>query len=97
VASRSPAGNCDARLRRRTGVNFARRNPRIAANRAAGNTAVREVMSERVYYCFDKDDVEDAAKLMAEHQTTKNATTRDLFRCSQSSRDREAYPCCCRP
>jgi CBS domain-containing protein len=25
-------------------------------------------MSERVYYCFDNDDVEDAAKLMAEHQ-----------------------------
>jgi CBS domain-containing protein len=31
----------------------------VAENRSAGNTAVREVMSERVYYCFDNDDVED--------------------------------------
>src|SRR6266545_2425608 len=37
-----------------------------AENRSAGNTAVREVMSEHIYYCFDNDDVEDAAKLMAE-------------------------------
>jgi CBS domain-containing protein len=40
----------------------------VAENRSAGNTAVREVMSERVYYCFENDDVEDAARLMAEHQ-----------------------------
>jgi CBS domain-containing protein len=43
----------------------------VAENRAAGNTAVREVMSERVYYCFDNDDVEDAAKVMAEHQVRR--------------------------
>jgi CBS domain-containing protein len=38
----------------------------VAEDRSAGNTAVRDVMSERVYYCFENDDVEDAAKLMAE-------------------------------
>src|SRR5918995_1405164 len=40
----------------------------VAEERSAGNTTVREVMSEHVYYCFENDDVEDAAKLMAEHQ-----------------------------
>jgi CBS domain-containing protein len=29
------------------------------------------MLSERVYYCFDNDDVEDAAKLMAEHQVRR--------------------------
>jgi CBS domain-containing protein len=43
----------------------------VAENRSAGNTAVREVMSERVRYCFDNDDVEDTAKLMAEHQVRR--------------------------
>src|SRR6266516_3157302 len=43
----------------------------VAETRSVGNTAVREVMSERVYYCFDNDDVEDAAKLMAEHQVRR--------------------------
>ena len=40
----------------------------VAEERPSGNTAVRQVMSERVYYCFEDDDVEQAAKVMAEHQ-----------------------------
>src|SRR5213078_3193123 len=28
----------------------------VADDRPGGNTAVREVMSERVYYCFEDDD-----------------------------------------
>jgi CBS domain-containing protein len=40
----------------------------VAEDRPAGNTAVRQVMSERIYYCFEDDDINDAAKIMAEHQ-----------------------------
>ena len=40
----------------------------VAEERPTGNTAVREVMSEHVYYCFEDDDVEQAASVMAEHQ-----------------------------
>ncbi|HEX9324175.1 MAG TPA: CBS domain-containing protein [Xanthobacteraceae bacterium] len=43
----------------------------VAEDRAGGNTAVREVMSERVYYCFEDDDVEQAAKVMSEHQVRR--------------------------
>ena len=43
----------------------------VAENRPAGNTAVREVMSERIYYCFEDDDVGDAAETMAEHQVRR--------------------------
>jgi CBS-domain-containing membrane protein len=40
----------------------------VAEERPSGNTAVRQVMSEHVYYCFEDDDIEQAAKVMAEHQ-----------------------------
>lgn len=40
----------------------------VAEDRASGNVSIREAMSERVYYCFDDDDVQQAAKVMAEHQ-----------------------------
>ena len=40
----------------------------VAEDRSGGNTTVREVMSEHVYYCFDDDDVDQAASTMAEHQ-----------------------------
>jgi CBS domain-containing protein len=43
----------------------------VAEERAPGNTSVREVMSERVYYCFEDDDVEQAARIMAEHQVRR--------------------------
>jgi CBS domain-containing protein len=43
----------------------------VAENRSAGNTTVREVMSERIYYCFEDDDVDNAAEAMAEHQVRR--------------------------
>ena len=43
----------------------------VADNRLGGTTAVRDVMSEHVYYCFDDDDLEQAAKIMAEHQVRR--------------------------
>jgi hypothetical protein len=39
----------------------------VADNRLAGNAAVRDVMFEHVYYCFEDDDVERAAEIKAEH------------------------------
>src|SRR5688500_13816989 len=43
----------------------------VAENRPPGNTAVREVMSEHVYYCYEDDDIEQAAQIMAEHQVRR--------------------------
>lgn len=43
----------------------------VADDRAAGSTAVREVMSEGIYYCFDDEDVDRAASIMAEHQVRR--------------------------
>jgi CBS domain-containing protein len=43
----------------------------VAENRLGGNAAVRDVMSEHVYYCFEDDDVEQAARVMAEHQVRR--------------------------
>ena len=40
----------------------------VAAGRAPTTTAVRDVMSEKVFYCFEDDAVEEAGRLMAEHQ-----------------------------
>lgn len=40
----------------------------VAQDRGGGTTAVREVMSAGITYCFDDDDVEQAKRLMAEHQ-----------------------------
>jgi CBS domain-containing protein len=41
---------------------------RGVADGQTGNTAVRDVMSERIYYCFEDDDLNHAASIMAEHQ-----------------------------
>ena len=43
----------------------------VAEDRPAGNTSVREVMSEGICYCFEDDDVKQAAKVMAEHQVRR--------------------------
>lgn len=47
---------------------------RVAAeDRRASECKVREAMSEHIYYCFDDDDVEDAAEEMARHQVRRLA------------------------
>ena len=43
----------------------------VANEQGSGTTAVRDVMSDSVYYCFDEDDVSRAAELMAEHQVRR--------------------------
>jgi CBS domain-containing protein len=40
----------------------------VAEERPTGNTSVRDVMSERIYYCYEDDDLDQAASIMAEHQ-----------------------------
>jgi len=43
----------------------------VAEERAAGNTTIREVMSEGLWHCFADDGVEQAAAVMAEHQVRR--------------------------
>ena len=43
----------------------------VAEERSPGNISVREVMSETVCYCFEDDDVAQAAQIMAEHQVRR--------------------------
>lgn len=43
----------------------------VANGCAPGNTSVREVMSEKVSYCYADDDIEDAAETMATHQVRR--------------------------
>ena len=43
----------------------------VAENRLDGTTSVRDLMSEHVYYCFEDDDLEKAAQIMAEHQVRR--------------------------
>jgi CBS domain-containing protein len=43
----------------------------VAEERSPGNTSVRDVMSEKIFYCFEDDDLEKAAKIMAEHQVRR--------------------------
>ena len=43
----------------------------VAENRLGGNTSVRDVMSEHVYYCFEDDDLERVGQIMAEHQVRR--------------------------
>ncbi|HEY3777802.1 MAG TPA: CBS domain-containing protein [Rhizomicrobium sp.] len=40
----------------------------VADEKSPANTTVRQVMSEHVYYCFEDEDVDRAAEIMAEHQ-----------------------------
>lgn len=39
----------------------------VAEDRPAGNTPVREVMSEGIIYCFEDDPLDQAAKVMRQH------------------------------
>jgi CBS domain-containing protein len=43
----------------------------VANDRLPSRATVREVMSEQVFFCFEDDDVEDAAALMARHQVRR--------------------------
>ncbi len=43
----------------------------VAEQRSPGNTTVREVMSEGICYCFEDDDAEGAARVMAKHQVRR--------------------------
>ena len=43
----------------------------VAEERLPANTSVREVMSEKVCYVFEDDDIDEAAKIMAEHQVKR--------------------------
>jgi CBS domain-containing protein len=43
----------------------------VAENRLPSNAAVSTVMSEGVYTCFDDDSIEEAARIMAEHQVRR--------------------------
>jgi CBS domain-containing protein len=43
----------------------------VAQERSAGNTTVRQVMSQGICYCFENDDAEGAAQIMAKHQVRR--------------------------
>jgi CBS-domain-containing membrane protein len=43
----------------------------VADERAASATSVRDVMSEGVCYCFEDDDVDGAAQVMAKNQVRR--------------------------
>jgi CBS domain-containing protein len=42
-----------------------------AENSLPSNTAVSTVMSQGIYYCFEDDSLEEAARIMAEHQVRR--------------------------
>lgn len=43
----------------------------VAYEHDATSTTVRNVMSDQVFYCFEENDVEEAARLMAQHQVRR--------------------------
>jgi CBS domain-containing protein len=43
----------------------------VAEKRSSRNTTVREVMSKGICYCFDDDNIEGAAQIMAKHQVRR--------------------------
>jgi CBS domain-containing protein len=43
----------------------------VAEERPAGNTTARQVMSQGICYCFEDDDAEGAAQVMAKHQVRR--------------------------
>jgi CBS domain-containing protein len=43
----------------------------VAEDRTPDATTVRDVMSEKIFYCFEDDDIEDAAQCMAENQVRR--------------------------
>ena len=44
---------------------------RAVAEGKPASAKVRDVMSEKVFYCFDDNDVAEAARLMSEHQVRR--------------------------
>ena len=43
----------------------------VAEDRTPATTKVRDVMSQKIFYCFEDDDVEDAARCMADNQVRR--------------------------
>jgi CBS domain-containing protein len=43
----------------------------VAEDRTPATTTVRDVMSQKIFYCFEDDDVEDAARCMADNQVRR--------------------------
>ena len=43
----------------------------VAENSLPSSTAVSTVMSQGIYYCFEDDSLEEAARIMAEHQVRR--------------------------
>jgi CBS domain-containing protein len=43
----------------------------VAENRLPSNTAVSTVMSDGVFHCLEDDSLEEAARIMAEHQVRR--------------------------
>lgn len=43
----------------------------VATDRQPGNCTVREVMSEGVYYCFEDEEAQDAARTMMEKKVRR--------------------------
>ena len=43
----------------------------VAEDRMPSQTSVRDVMSEKIFYCFEDNDLEAAAQCMADHQVRR--------------------------
>ena len=43
----------------------------VAEDKRPGTTSVRDVMSKKVFYIFDDDEIEQAARCMADHQVRR--------------------------
>jgi CBS domain-containing protein len=43
----------------------------VAQDRGGGTTAVREVMAEKIYYCFEEDSLDAAGRAMADHKVRR--------------------------
>lgn len=43
----------------------------VAADKAPDNTTVREVLSEKIYYCFDDQSLDEVADTMAAHKVRR--------------------------
>ncbi|MBF0335578.1 MAG: CBS domain-containing protein, partial [Alphaproteobacteria bacterium] len=43
----------------------------VAMDRAPSECRVRDVMSEKIFYCFEDQSVEEASRVMAEHQVRR--------------------------
>lgn len=43
----------------------------VAEDRTPATTTVRDVMSQKIFYCFEDDSVEDAARCMADNRVRR--------------------------